>query len=530
PDTAYGSDTSVRVKKRWPSTNSYRQGLIKFDTSSITGTITSATLKLNVRNGWPDPGTLEIYEFTNSSWNESTTFNTRPPDSAFGAVLGTLAAPISPDPTLLSITVTAYVLAQRGLGNNVMSFSARMAADGENGALIDSKEGTVPPVLTIVSSAGGGATAAPGGAGMSGGGGGGSKSSGTGGAGGSGAGAAGAAASGTTGGAGGVVLSGATGGGGGTADTALAGGSGGGGGTGNPFGAGGSGGTDNGGVAGQGGGGGGASGGGPGGGGGGGFYTVGAQGPDTIDGGFGGNATGNQQLIPLAGGSGGGGGGPDVDITSVHTGGGGGGAGGAVLIYATGSVNVSGTITAPGGNGASGYTSGGDGSGGGGGGSGGAIFLQSSQVTSSTNLLAGGGSAGTSTGTAAGGAGGIGRIRIDGLAAGATVPGTSGASKFIGPVIDTLVDTAVKGRADGGSTVTLYVYDSTGALVYSNSATAPGSSGTVATWTINNVTFPSGTGYLAVKQSTGSGPTEVQILGPGRATKGLQVINWREVY
>jgi hypothetical protein len=529
-ETANGSDTLVLVKQRSTSNGTYRQGLIKFDTSSITGTITSATLKLNVRAdpNWPDPVNLEIYEFTNNSWNESTVWSNRPPDSAFGAVLGTLATPASPDPTLLSINVTAYVLAQRAGGNNVMSFSARMAADANGGAHIDSKEGTVPPVLTIVSSAGGGATAAPGGAGMSGGGGGASKSTGTGGDGGSGAGAGGGAASGTTGGAGGVVLSGATGGGGGTADTALAGGSGGGGGTGNPFGTGGSGGQDNGGVAGQGGGGGGASGGGPGGGGGGGSYTVGAQGPDTTDGGFGGNATGNQQLVPLAGGSGGGGGGPDVDITSAHRGGGGGGGGGAVLIYATGSVNVSGTITAAGGNGASGYTSGGDGSGGGGGGSGGAIFLQSSQVTSSTNLLAGGGSAGTSAGTAAGGAGGFGRIRIDGLAAGATVPGTSGASKFIGPVIDTLVDTTVKGRADGGSTVTLYVYDQTGVQVTGSpySTSASGSSGTVGTWTINGVTFPSGTGYLAVKQSSGS----YAVLGPGRATKGLQIINWREVY
>jgi hypothetical protein len=528
PDTAYGSDPYLRAKKR-SLVPDYRHGLIKFDTSSITGTITSATLKLNVRTGWPDPTTLEIYEFTNNSWNESTTYNTRPPDSNFGAVLGTLPTPPNPDPTLLTINVTSYVLAQRAGGNYVLSFAARMAEDVSNGGVrIDSKEGTVPPVLTIVSSAGGGSTAATGGAGYSGGGGGGSRGAGgTGGAGGAGSGASGGSASGTTGGSGGTAMPGATGGGGGAADSSLAGGAGGAGGTGNPLGLGGSGGQDDGGVAGQGGGGGGASGGGPGGGGGGGFYTAGAQGPDTIDGGFGGNVTGNARLVPLAGGSGGGGGGPDTTI-NAHRGGGGGGGGGAVLIYATGSISVSGTITAAGGNGGNGYTSGSDGSGGGGGGSGGAILIQSGSVTATGTLTTAAGSAGTSTGTAAGGAGGIGRIRIDGLAAGATVPGTSGASKFIGPVIDTLVGTSVTGRADGGTTVTLYVYDSTGAQVGASPYTtsASGSSGTVGTWTISGVTFPSGTGYLAVKQSSGT----YAVLGPGRATKGLQIIHWREVY
>jgi hypothetical protein len=212
-----------------------------------------------------------------------------------------------------------------------------------------------------------------------------------------------------------------------------------------------------------------------------------------------------------------------VDITSAHRGGGGAGGGGAILVYATGSVTISGTITAAGGNGGNGYTSGG-GSGGGGGGSGGAILFQSGKVTASGTLTTAGGTGGTG---AAGGAGGSGRIRIDGLAASATVPGTAG-SKFIGPVIDTLVDRTVKGRADGGSTVTLYVYDQTGAQVSGSPYTtsASGSTGTVGTWSVPNVTFPSGVGYLAVKQSSGS----VAVFGPGRPTKGLHLINWREVY
>jgi hypothetical protein len=367
----------------------------------------------------------------------------------------------------------------------------------------------------------GGATAAPGGSGFSGGGGGGNNATGTGAAGGTGSGAVGSGASGATGGDGGTGLGGATGGGGGGADTGVAAGGGGGGGTGNPFGTGGAGAfTDNA-AGGQGGGGGGAPGTTAGGGGGGGFSTAGTRGPNTPDAGFGGTVNGNAQFVPLMGGSGGGGGGPDVDIAG--RGGGGAGGGGVILIYATGSVTVSGTITAAGGNGGNGYTSGGA-SGGGGGGSGGAILLQSGSVTASGTLTTAEGTGGTG---AAGGAGGTGRIRIDGLAASATVPGTAG-SKFIGPVIDALVDKTVKGRADGGTTVTLYVYDQTGAQVSGSPYTtsASGSSGAVGTWTISNVTFPSGTGYLAVKQSSGS----MAVLGPGRASKGLHLINWREVY
>ncbi|MGH7360637.1 MAG: hypothetical protein ACREJI_03380, partial [Candidatus Methylomirabilales bacterium] len=401
-----------------------------------------------------------------------------------------------------------------------------VSGSGDRDAKTYENSSTQAALLHVEYGQGGGSTAAPGGAGRSGGGGGGSKGTGTGGSGGPGTNAAGAAASGPAGGDGGTALAGATGGVGGGANTQAAGGDGGGGGTGDPFGTGGSGASTDGASGGKGGGGGGASDATPGGGAGGGFAVAGARGSTDVDAGYGGDVHGNAQLVPLAGGSGGGGGAPDVDITSAHRGGGGAGGGGAIQIVATGSVTVSGTITAAGGNGGNGYTSGGS-SGGGGGGSGGAILLQSGTVTATGTLTTAGGTGGTG---AAGGAGGSGRIRIDGLASGttiSTISGTAG-SRFIGPVIDTLVDRTVKGRADGGSTMTLYVYDETGAQVsgspYTGSASS--SSGTVGTWTISNVTFPSGTGYLAVKQSSGS----YAVFGPGRASKGLHLINWREVY
>ena len=82
-----------------------------------------------------------------------------------------------------------------------------------------------------------------------------------------------------------------------------------------------------------------------GGGGGGGFGTVGSRGGSY--GGLGGDTYGNERIIPMIGGSGGGGG----SGYGNYSGGSGGGGGGAILIASSGSITVSGAITANGGNG-----------------------------------------------------------------------------------------------------------------------------------------------------------------------------------
>ncbi len=104
---------------------------------------------------------------------------------------------------------------------------------------------------------------------------------------------------------------------------------------------------------------------------------------------------GNPSLMPLIGGSGGGG--------SDNPACGGGAGGGAILIAASGTVSVSGTISARGGagvpsaNGCNGYN-------GGGGGSGGGIRLVAETLNGSGTIEATGGG---------GAAGGLGRIRIE---------------------------------------------------------------------------------------------------------------------
>lgn len=138
------------------------------------------------------------------------------------------------------------------------------------------------------------------------------------------------------------------------------------------------------------------------GGGGGGFATAGgaggleggkfcSQGPEPL----GGVTYGNQQLVPLVGGSGGGSG--DVGGAAGATPGSGGGGGGAIQISAS-TIELSGAVAANGGPGTGGYSWSSDYPGGGGGaGSGGGILLEAATITSPGGgwaLAAGGGGGG----------------------------------------------------------------------------------------------------------------------------------------
>lgn len=141
------------------------------------------------------------------------------------------------------------------------------------------------------------------------------------------------------------------------------------------------------------------------GGGGGGFGSGGGNAQDY--GSSGGQVYSNDRIIPFIGGSGGGGGGG----SSSYIGGGGGGGGGAILIASSGTVNITGTITA---NGGTGSTTGGNSApyaGSGGGGSGGGIKIVANKITGNGSISANGGGGGQYTYT--GGGGGVGRVRLE---------------------------------------------------------------------------------------------------------------------
>lgn len=121
-----------------------------------------------------------------------------------------------------------------------------------------------------------------------------------------------------------------------------------------------------------------------------------------------------------AGAGGGAGGGYNV-ANEARTGGGGGGGGGAIRIVSLGTITLTGTLSAKGGNGGSDDVSlnfGADCGGGGGGGSGGSIWLQTGATLVATGgtLTVAKGTGGTNTtcfGTGAGGDGARGLIRVD---------------------------------------------------------------------------------------------------------------------
>jgi hypothetical protein len=138
--------------------------------------------------------------------------------------------------------------------------------------------------------------------------------------------------------------------------------------------------------------------------------------------GVGGVVYGSNTALPVIGGSGGGGGAGALKGTG-STGGGGGGGGGAILIAANGTVQISGTIRARGGNGAgvyggcNGYSRQNDGAPGGGGSGGMIRIMASSIVTGGTLDVAGGVAACNEFGWFGAGNGGGGRVSTE------TVPG-----------------------------------------------------------------------------------------------------------
>jgi hypothetical protein len=156
-------------------------------------------------------------------------------------------------------------------------------------------------------------------------------------------------------------------------------------------------------------------------GGGAGYATKGAAGEGAGD--NGGQITGNEMLVPLAGGSGGASG--NVAYGAFGQGGSGGGGGGAIEFASFSTFEFqSGTVSARGGNGSSGAPGLGENGAGGGGGSGGAVVasardsLTIGSTSSQPSIDVSGGTGGS--GYKRGGDGGLGRIRLDGFVSSST--------------------------------------------------------------------------------------------------------------
>lgn len=223
------------------------------------------------------------------------------------------------------------------------------------------------------------------------------------------------------------------------------------------------------------------------GGGGGSFGANGANGTGGSQ--SGGRITGNNELVPLAGGSGGGSGNPQGN--SVCSGSGGGG-GGAIGIFSMDRMAMQGSVSV---NGAQGGAPGG-GQRGGGGGSGGGIILGAK-----VNVSAGGAGhtanagAGGSNG---GGAGSAGRTRYDGFVVSA--PSFSPATGYVGPTTDTTTTSlsstfTLTGTRGGTNNIRVYMRgDNTNWTLLG----APAYTGR--TWSLNVTTPGGGNFYFAAFQ------------------------------
>ncbi|QEC49871.1 DNRLRE domain-containing protein [Baekduia soli] len=84
PTKNYGTATSLRLRKDSSATGTNYNSYLKFDVTGLTGTPTSAKLRLYSTDGSPDGGAVSA---TSSSWTESgITWNTAP---ALGSTIGT---------------------------------------------------------------------------------------------------------------------------------------------------------------------------------------------------------------------------------------------------------------------------------------------------------------------------------------------------------------------------------------------------------------------------------------------------------
>jgi PKD repeat protein len=128
----YGRATSLRVRSSGPAIRSY----LKFDVSGVSGTVTSARLRLRVADAGTDGGTL--HDVTNDSWTETgiTWSNAPPPVATPLAAIGTVPTAGAWKEADVTSVVTAAVsgddlvsLAVTGGATNVVYYDSRESAN-----------------------------------------------------------------------------------------------------------------------------------------------------------------------------------------------------------------------------------------------------------------------------------------------------------------------------------------------------------------------------------------------------------------
>jgi hypothetical protein len=155
--TAFGStDAAVLVTKVAPAgqANNNRESYFIFDLSSVTGTITGATLKVNGHTEDSRDANIVVgaYAVSNTTWTESTiTWNNKPASAS-----AALATAMVTDATAryYNWNVTSYIQNEKAAGRTKVSFVLKNQQETQGRLLWNSKEtGSNAPQLTITTAA-----------------------------------------------------------------------------------------------------------------------------------------------------------------------------------------------------------------------------------------------------------------------------------------------------------------------------------------------------------------------------------------
>ncbi len=143
----YGSQASLTLKKRESNVSFDRKGYLKFNKSSVTGTVNSAVIRLYVNSFHSNTSSfpLQAIGITTNSWTESTIKYSNQPTTS-GTALGSATA--SSAGTYVNLDVTSFV--QNASGNTISFRIVGLTDDA--GADFASKENSTSsrrPVLII---------------------------------------------------------------------------------------------------------------------------------------------------------------------------------------------------------------------------------------------------------------------------------------------------------------------------------------------------------------------------------------------
>ncbi|WP_238403912.1 DUF7594 domain-containing protein [Paenibacillus paridis] len=143
----YGSQTTLTIKKRDSDASYAREAYLKFNKSTVTGTINSAKIKLYVNSLHSNSTSVPIRAFgiNNQAWTESTLkYSNRPTEAGTSQGSDTASAAGS----YIYLDVTSFV---KNFSGSVISFRI-VGLTEDVGAELASKENTTAsrrPVLQI---------------------------------------------------------------------------------------------------------------------------------------------------------------------------------------------------------------------------------------------------------------------------------------------------------------------------------------------------------------------------------------------